>query len=144
MNKKGLTIAGLSESVMLILACIVCIGLIFVDMDYHYSQNFAGNLKLSNSTYYELQQATGTLKNTTESGEATTSAMGLSLSSSWGLILAIFEIMWTVVSGSWIPTIIMGMLHSTPGSLTIGIILQMAFLIGLILAVVRIFFRVRP
>ncbi len=144
MNKKGLTISGVTEAVVLALICIVCFTGILVDLDYHYAKNHAGSLDLPNATIEQLQQATGTLKNTTESGEASTTASGLSLSSSWALVLAIWSIIWRVVAGGWITALVVGAMHATAGAYLIGYAIQAMYLFGLVLAVVRIFFRVRP
>jgi len=129
-----------TETIMLSMLFVVLAGLVIGGMNTVYDKNFA--IGLDTSAIEEdgsFASYTVTAQGQVEGGEADQTDSGLSLSSSWAIAKGVYSTVWTVISGAWISIIISDML-GWPSS--VALVLRVLFLISLIFAVIKLFFKV--
>jgi hypothetical protein len=134
-----------TEAVILIILVVATTGFIIADANSLYGKS--NSMLLSNET----QSALGTLANYTNNslsqvtqGTPSVVALGLTLSTLWDVIRSVFLILWNVISGNWIPTLIVTITQGWPGAVLLGRILQAVFLISIIYALIRLLMRIKP
>lgn len=138
MNKKA-NIGGWTETIMLSMLFIALLGLVITYMNTTYGGD--NSLGLDTSAIDpdgSFAQYTITAQGQIEGGETQQTDEGLSLTASWAIAKGIFTVIWQVLSGAWIGTLVgMLMLPST-----VGVVLRALFVASLIFAVIKLFFKV--
>jgi len=146
MNKKGATISGWSEGVIIMVALVAIFGIIIADLNFDYGKT--ETLPFSNSTNSYLENFTAyskTGRDELAGGETKEiTQVGLSPTTYWGVTKAAFLMMFDITSGNWIPTALSSILHGWEGAVVVGRALQALFLISIIFAVIRLFVRIKP
>lgn len=132
---------GVGEGIILMLLFVILLGVVVANYNTLYSTNHSVGLDTSALDDFTAQVQTG--NDQIIGGEATQVNDGLSLTTSWALAKGFFGVAWSFINGSWISQIIIGMLGlgGTAG-VTIALVLRMLFLITIIWAVIKLFFKV--
>jgi len=135
------SISGLMEGVVMSLLFVVLLTSVLAHFNTQYGQDHSVGLDTSALDTFNTQLQTAYEQT---GGEVTQTTTGLSLSSSWALVKGLFGVTWSFFNGSWIPTIIIGLLkiEGTAG-ITISSVLRLLFLGTLIWSIVRLFFKVK-
>ena len=109
MNKKGYSLGGWAEVALFTsLFMILTISLIAY-MNVTYDGNYDGTFGLSDSissTQNDLSDYQDTLQQSVKEGQATSSGEGISLTTTWSIITAGINIMWSFLTGGFIEDIV--------------------------------------
>lgn len=135
-NKKG-SFGGWMEIIVLSMLFVVLLSFVLLSMNSDYGKDFDIGLDTSslNSTF---QSWTINAQDQVEGGTVERSNDGLSLLSSWSMVKGIFNLLWDVISGSWIRNLVI-MMHLP---IIVAVALQILFFASLIFAIVKLFFKV--
>jgi hypothetical protein len=146
-GKKGFTLSGLMEVIIVIVAFIFVTNLVVGEFNGMYSANLSlptglvQETNLINSTLAQQAQSSG---NASLGGEVQQNSFGFSIIQAGSLFIAFLSTAWYVVSGGWIPDILTMATHGWSGAIIIGDLLRIFFVIGLVMALIRIVQRIRP
>lgn len=133
---------GVGEGIVLMVLFVVLLGAVVSHFNNIYDTNHT--IGLDTSSLDDFTSQVQTANEQISGGEATQVNDGLSLTTSWALAKGFFGVAWNFINGSWIPQIIIGMLHFTgTAGVIIATVLRMLFLITLIWAVIKLFFKVK-
>lgn len=146
-NKKGAsTFQGWSEAVIILLLFIFSVAIIVSSMNNKYGQNkdasFGTGLQdTANSTYASMAGYQNTMQIGIQNGTATFgSIFGLTLSTSYDILLASVRIFWALISGGWI-TAAVSLMHLP---LVLGIMFQLLYLLSIGYILIKLLFRINP
>ena len=146
-NKRGITLVSITEMMIIILLFIVIAGSFITSMnDYYGEDNLLPLGDLVNDTSASLSAYQDQSRNETGlGGKIEDTGSGFQLKTAWNLGFALLNIMWTFGTGGWITTILNSVF---PGSSVIvnliSPLIRMFYTIGLILAVLAVFFGRKP
>lgn len=146
MNKKGVSFTGWTEGIILtVLFSVIVIGVVGT-MNSMYGLNYQTGLS-DNETLSSFSNFAGDSQTEVEQGEADfTSGQGLTLISSWSVILALFKVVAYFLVGGFIPSafsyIFPGMSYQVGSTLwTVGLVFRMLWTISLLLIILNALFR---
>lgn len=138
MNKKA-AISGWVEVIALSMLFIVLFSGVLIYMNDTYGGDHSIGLDTS------AIQANGSLAGYTitaqgqiEGGETTETDTGLNLKESWTISKGIFSLVWQILSGAWIDNLVEMMMLPA----IVGIVLRILFVMSLVFAVIKLFFKV--
>jgi hypothetical protein len=146
-GRKGFTLSGLMEAILVIVAFIFVTNLVVAGFNTDYSQNLTlptgleQETQLINTTLVSQSQQAG---NASLGGEIQQNSFGFSIVQAGSLFLAFLSTAWYVMTGGWIPDIIVMSTNGWVGSTIIGDLLRVFFVIGLVFALIRVVQRIRP
>ena len=140
-NKRGASLAGWTEGIILSLLIVGAFALVITDMNGLYSQDYQIGLG-TNTTSNEYVTYQDTLQEQVLGGEAEFDAsQGLTLKSSWGMLKSSVTIAWNFITGGWIETIIIEYM-GLPAILATS--LRMLYFLSLGYIILKILFKVKP
>jgi hypothetical protein len=141
LNKKG-AMGDLTESVIFVFILVIFATVVIASFNSRYSQSY--NLGLDTSGLEEFNRYATSGDSQVREGEASLTSDGLSLTSSWALVKGLYLVLWSFFNGSFINVIIIDMLQieGTAGA-TLALTLRALFLITLIFAIIKLFFKTK-
>lgn len=140
MNKKGYSLGGWTEGILLSILLVTILGIVIGGMNLKYGKDHQIGLggNTTESAFIEYQD---TLNREIGGGEAEFSASeGLTLKSSWGILKSAVNIIWGFITGSWIENIIIYMKLPIQVAYTFRVLYFLS--IGFI--ILNILFKVKP
>lgn len=139
MNKKGFSFSGWMEVIIFSLIAVIAVGMIFTDMNTTFSQNYNTGLP-TDAMITQITNLQDNIQNKTVGGSASFgSVWGLTLSTSWEMIVTIFSVTGYFVGGSWISTIGGYLLWPS----IVVLLIRTLYLLSLAFIILKILFRVR-
>lgn len=141
MNNKGATLSGWFETIALSVLFVIVLTAIIGSFNIDFSKsNAIDGLDTSNTTT-ALGNFIGSSQEQIQGGEASfTSSSGLTLGTSWALMLAILNLIWTFLGGGWIFNIC-SMMHIP---IIVATFLWIIYFGSLVFIIIRILFKVNP
>jgi len=144
-NKKAESMTGWFQGILLVLLIVVVIGVAVLGgsdgMNQLYSKNHSTGMDTSAMNNMNNFSKTVTDKNiVVEGGEVEQTNDGLSLKQTFSIIVGIFSLLGKFLSGGFINNLLTNILHFPE---IVGRTVQVLFLGGLILLIVRLFMKVR-
>jgi hypothetical protein len=143
MNKKGASLSGWTEVALMAALFITLIILLFANMNVKYDENYDGSFglgNLANSTENSISGYQDTLQQSINTGESGTTSDGISLSTTWNIIKAGINTMWTFSTGGWIE--ISGGLIGLP--VIVGRILRILFILSIGFIIIKLILKIKP
>jgi len=147
MNKKGFTLSGVMEGIVVILIFIFTVNIVVAGMNAQFGKNLALPTGLNNETnniYNKLSGQAVSSSNSTLGGDVSQNSFGFSILQAGSLFLAFLSTAWYVLTGSWITTLLSMATNGWQGAIVIGSVLRIFFVIGLVFALIRVVQRIRP
>lgn len=147
MNKKGITLSGLLEAVVVIIAFIFVTNLAIGNFNGLYGQNLTlptGLATETNIINQTLASQAGSSANQSLGGEVQQNSFGFGIIQAGSLFLAFLSTAWYVVTGGWITDMLAMALYNWSGVYILGSLLRIFLVIGLIMALIRVVQRIRP
>lgn len=143
-NKKGFSLAGWTEVALLsTLFVILIIGLI-ANFNVTYGGNYGSELTPLNtqlgSTQTALVNYQDTLQQSVSQGQASSSGLGMSLTTTWNIISAGANIMWNFLTGGYVEQLA-GLLRFPT---IVGFIFRMLFVISIGYIILKLVLRIKP
>lgn len=129
-----------TEGIVFAFIFVIFATVIIASMNSTYNQSYS--LGLDTSGLQEFNSYVTSGNEQVSEGEASLTSDGLSLSSSWALIKGLYSTLWSFFNGSWINVIILDMLKiEGSAGYTLALTLRALFLISLLLAIIKLFFK---
>jgi hypothetical protein len=151
MNKKGITAGAWMEISLFSVAFVLILAFVITGFDTNYSistknpTNYDPSFGLSNTVKTQLGNYTNlqdTSINGTNSGQVSNTATGLSVTSSWGILKSMSNLVWDLVGGGWINNTISLMQLGYAGTV-LAIVLRILYVLSIILFILTVVFKVR-
>lgn len=144
MNKKAMTFGLWSEVILFSMAFILILGFVIATMNNSFNQDKDASLGLSTEdTVDEWNSLQDTMDTGVREGEATNDNNGLSVSTSWGVLKAIYGAGINFVTGSWISNTI-ALLNMGYAGTVLALILKILYFASFAFILIKILFKVNP
>ena len=141
MNKKGVSMTGWTEGILLSVLLVAVLGIVISGMNTMYSENHQVGLGV-NTTQNAFADYQGTLESEISGGEADfTGASGMTLKSSWGIVKSGMDIIWAFMTGGWIETITTDYMKLPE---EVGVYVRILYFLSLGFIILKILFKVKP
>jgi hypothetical protein len=143
MNKKGLTFTGIVEIILIGVLFLLGFSLLIGGMNKQYNKNFDADMglglsDLANDTISSFSNLQNSFQDALGEGDANFfTASGLIVTTSYDMILKVFGVLGSFLSGSWISKAVY--LMKLPSEL--GLILQIAYILGIGFIFLRLLFK---
>jgi len=139
MNKKAYSFSGWMEAIVFSVLIVLMFGLIFTDMNTIHDKDY--NLGLgTDSVTTEIYGLQDTLETKTKSGEVSfLQVVGMTLKSSWDIILSVVTVIWNFLTGSWVETVT-GYMRLPP---VVGLLFRALYFLSIGWIILKILFKVR-
>jgi len=147
MNKKGVTATGWTEGIIFSLLFVIIFGGVIANLNRDYGQDnqlmlgggsnltdLAGNYSGRFGNYHD------TSAEQIEGGEVEFTSEGLTLKSTWGLIKGVVQLLWDIIAGGWIRSLVLMMKMPV----IIADLFQILYILSLVFVIVKIFMKVKP
>jgi hypothetical protein len=142
-DKKGFSLSGYVEvALMTTLFMLLFIGLI-AEFNVKIGKTYDGTFGLSSSlasTQSDLEGYQATLEKSVKEGQSSSTGLGISLSTTWGIISSGATIMWNFLTGGFIETI-GGMLRLPTA---VSQILRVLFVLSIGFIILKLVLRIKP
>ena len=144
MNKKGASLSGWSEASLFLILFMSLMAIVIVNMNAYYSQNNDPTFGIAtNSTQSDLTDYQDTLKQSINSGTASSSALGFSVSTTWNVISTGIGYMWSFLTGGWIERSV-GLLHMGEAGTALAVILRIIYILSVGFIFLKLVLRIKP
>jgi len=138
-NKKGYSMSGWTEGILFSVLFVLILGIVIAGMNVSYGESYSIGLN-TNATQEAFTQYQDTIDAQIGSGDADfTSASGLTLKSSWGIIKSGTSIIWSFLTGGWIE-IIVGYMNLPP---EVALIFRILYFLSIGFIILKILFKVK-
>lgn len=139
-NKKANNMASWTEGIIICLIFIIATTVVVSNFNTRYGTN--NTIGLDTSSLDEFNSLADSSNAQINEGQTSLTSFGLTLLSSWALAKGIFGVLWSFFNGQWINYIILNMLQvANPIGSIIAVTLRVLFLLSLVLAIIKLFFR---
>jgi hypothetical protein len=142
-NKRGFSLTGWTEvALMVTLFALLFIALI-ANMNVDYNKNIDGTMGLTglaSTTQNNISDYQSTLQQSVASGQATSSGLGVSLTTTWSIISSGCSIMWSFLTGGWIEQLVG--LAKLPT--IVGTFLRIIFVLSIGFIVLKLVLKLKP
>jgi len=142
-DKRGFSLSGWTEVALLTTLFMLLIGIVIVNFNVTYDQNQDSSFGLSNhlsTTEGNLKNYQDTLKQSVEQGKASSTGLGLSLTTTWNIISSGAKIMWSFLTGGFIEKVAGMMLLPD----IVGRILRILFVLSIGFIILKLVLRIKP
>jgi len=142
-NKKAFSMSGWIETAIFACLFVLLFVALIANMNVKYGQNVDGTLGLSSLASNQQQNISdyqNTIQQSVSSGSASSTGLGISLSTTWNIISAGSTLMWNFITGGFIEQIVA--LTSLP--IIVGTFLRILFVISIGLIVLRLILKLKP
>ena len=143
MNKKGYSMGGWVEVALFTTLFMLLTITLVAFMNVTYDQNNDGTFGLSDSlstTQSDLSDYQDTVQQNVKQGEATSSGEGISLTTTWSIITAGMNIMWTFLTGGFIEQVV-GIMRLP---VIVGTILRILFVLSIGFILIKLILKIKP
>jgi hypothetical protein len=138
-GKKGYSFGGWIEGILMSMVVVIAFGIVLIDMNDIHGKSYTVGLG-TDSTITAITNLQSQIQNKTVQGEAKFgSVAGITLSSSWDMIVTVFAVVGDFLGGNWITTILGYMM--IPSS--IALIFRILFWMSIAFIIMKILFKVR-
>lgn len=141
-DKKGATLSGWTEVALFSILFLTAMGFLIVGMNSNYNKNFDATIGFSSTNITPFVNYQNQLQNATASGEAQTGLLGLSVTSTWTMILTGLNLVWNFLSGGWIEHAI-GLLMLGESGHMLAIILRLIYMLSIGFIAIKLITKVR-
>lgn len=142
MNKRGASLSGWAEGAVFLTLFMLLISIIVVNMNATYDKNDDATFGISTErTRQDFINYQDTLKEGIDTGEQTSSGLGLSLTTIWFMTKAGIGITWSFLSGQWIPNSVK-LLNLGEAGILLGAFLQVLYIISVGFIAIKLFMRI--
>jgi len=142
-DKSGYSLGGWIEvSLVVTLFVLLWIALI-ANMNVDYNKNIDGTMglnSLATGTQSNMSAYQTTLQQSVAQGSASSTGLGISLTTTWNIISSGATLMWTFITGGFIEQIV-ALMHVP---LIVGTILRILFVISIGLIILRLVLKIVP
>jgi len=142
-DKRGFSLSGWTEVALLTTLFLLLMVIVIANFNVNYDKNYDGTFGLSNSISTTQDDLTGyqdTLEQSVKQGEASSTGLGLSLTTTWNIISEGSRIMWNFLTGGFIEQVA-GMLRLPP---IVGTILRILFVLSIGFIILKLVLRIKP
>jgi len=139
-NKKGASMTGWSEGILLAVLFVLVLATIITNFNQMYggSNNLGLGTNTTKDAFVDYQD---TLSSEIKGGEADfESSSGLTLKSSWGIIKTGMSIIWDFLTGGWIETIV-NYMHAPS---EVALIFRILYFLSIGFIILKLLFKVKP
>jgi hypothetical protein len=139
-NKKANNMASWTEGIVFVLLFVIAVTIVIAAFNSKIgTTNTIGLDTASLDDFNSLAESSNAQIN---EGQTSLTSFGLTLLSSWALAKGIFGVLWSFFNGQWINYIILDMLQiANPLGSILAITLRVLFLLSLIFAIIKLFFK---
>jgi len=142
-DKRGFSLSGWTEVALLSTLFMLLIVIVIANFNVTYEQNHDGTFGLSNhltTTEGDLSSYQDTLQQSVKQGQASSTGLGLSLTTTWNIISSGATIMWNFLTGGFIEQIA-GMMRLP---VIVGRILRILFVLSIGFIILKLVLRIKP
>ena len=142
-NKKGYSLSGWTEVALLTTLFMLLIIGVIAEFNVKYDENYDGTFGLTESltkTQGDLTNYQSTLEQSVKEGQASSSGLGLSLTTTWSIISAGSTIMWDFLTGGFIEQV--GEMMRMPTAVII--IIRILFVLSIGFIILKLVLRIKP
>ncbi len=140
-NKKGQTLQGWSEGIIIIVLFIIVFGVVIAAMNGLYSEEYAIVGLETSGIESSLESYQTGVEEKYRGGEASFLAqIGLTLKTSWDIIFSTMTLIWTFLTGGWIETITTDYMKLP---IAVGLFFRMLYFLSVGFIVLKILFKVK-
>jgi len=143
MNKKAYSLSGWTEVALLSTLFVLVFILIIANMNVTFDKSYDGTFGLQGQvedTQSGLSGYQDTLQQNIKQGEASSSGLGLSLTTTWSIVSSGANIMWTFLTGGYIEQLT-GLLRLPT---IVGIILRILFVLSIGFIILKLILKIKP
>ena len=134
--------SGLTEGIIVSLIFVVLFTAVIANLNTTYDEDY--NVGLSTDALDDFNSYAGNAHEQT-GGEVESTNQGLTLVSSWKMAKGLYSTLWSFFNGSWINTIIIDMLKiGGSAGYILALTLRTLFLLTLLFAIIKLFFKIKP
>lgn len=144
-NKKAESFGGWTEVILVSILLTSAFALVVAGFNEKYGKSYdssfgTGLVEMGNSTLTNLTQYQKTFQDSVNTGTASfTSVFGLTLTTSYDILVSTLNLLWGLISGSWITKAVY-LMRMPP---ILGTIFQLIYLIGIGYLLLRVLFRMK-
>ena len=142
-DKRRFSLSGWTEVALLTTLFMLLIIIIIANLNVTYDENYDGTFGLSEhltSTEGDLSAYQDTLQQSVKQGRASSTGLGLSLTTTWNIISSGATIMWAFLTGGFIEQIA-GMMRLPA---IVGKILRILFVLSIGFIIIKLIVRIKP
>lgn len=142
-NKKAYSLSGWTEVALLSTLFIIMFIGIIAEFNIKYGQNYDGSFGLSgqaNSVAGNLSDYQNTLQQNVKAGQASSTGLGLSLTTTWSIISSGSSIMWQFLTGGYVEQLVS--LLKFP--VIVGVILRILFVLSIGFILLKLILKIKP
>lgn len=144
MNKKAMTFGLWAEVILFSMAFVLILGFVVASFNTSFSQSKDASFGLAtNDTINTWNDLQDTMDTGVKEGEATNNNLGISVSTTWGILKAIYSAGISFVTGGWIRSTI-NMLNMGYAGNILATILQILYFASFAFILIKILFKVNP
>lgn len=139
-DKRGVTFSGWTEGILFSILFMFALATIMVELNNKYSKTYDPTFGLdTNTTYTNIINYQNDLQNATASGDMSGTGLGMTLTTSWGVIKLIGAVIWSFFTGGWVEKT--ATLVGLP--LYVGVVLRVLYFISIGFIIMRMLFKVK-
>lgn len=140
-NKKGQTLQGWSEGIIIIVLFVIVFGIIIVSMNGLYDKEHEVVGLETSGIETALENYHAGVEEKYRGGEASfLSQIGLTLKTSWDIIFSTMNLIWGFLTGGWIQTITTDYMRLPA---IVGFMFRMIYFLSIGFIVLKILFKVK-
>lgn len=140
-NKKGQTLQGWSEGIIILVLFIIIFGVVIVGMNKLYDKEHAIVGLETSGIESSLESYQKGIEEKYRGGEASFLAqVGLTLKTSWDIVFSTMTLIWTFLTGGWIETITTDYMKLP---IAVGLFFRMLYFLSVGFIVLKILFKVK-
>ena len=139
MNRKAYSFSGWMEAIIFSVLIVLMIGVVFNGLNEIHGNSYDLGLGTS-SVITSITNLQSQLQTKTTTGKVSfLTVVGMTLSSSWDIIISIITVIWNFLTGSWVETIT-GYMRFPP---IVGLLFRAMYFISIGFVILKILFKVR-
>jgi hypothetical protein len=142
-DKRGYSLSGWTETALFITLFIGLIGLLIVSLNVKFDENFDktfGRPDRLSGLEQDLNDYQNTLQKSVTEGSASSTGLGISLTTTWNILSSGSTIMWSFLTGGFIEDMVS--LAGFP--MMVGRILRILFVLSIGFIILKLVLRIKP
>jgi len=142
-SKKAASLSGWTEAALFVSLFVLLVITLFANMNVKYNKNYDGTFGLSDlatTTKSGLSDYQTTLQQNVNTGQASSTGLGLSLTTTWGIVSAGAQIMWQFVSGGYVEQLCG--LAGLP--IVVAQIIRILFVLSIGFIIIKLLTKIKP
>lgn len=142
-DKRGFSLSSWAETALFITLFITLIGILVVNMNVKYDENFDktfGNPDRLSGVEQDLNDYQTTMQQSVSQGQASSTGLGISLTTTWSIISSGASIMWNFLTGGFVEDMV-GLIGLP---FIVGRILRILFVLSIGFIILKLVLRIKP